>query len=80
MRVAFALSVIRCKDSELIVMDEWLSVGDSEFRHFADKILRKIISKNVAIIIATNSNPDRFLFINKHIKLMGNGNINISQV
>jgi lipopolysaccharide transport system ATP-binding protein len=53
MRLAFAVStVVR---PEILLMDEWLSVGDADFQHKAEKRLRELVSETKILAIATHS-------------------------
>jgi lipopolysaccharide transport system ATP-binding protein len=53
LRLAFAVStVVR---PEILLMDEWLSVGDSDFQHKAEERLRDLVSETKILAIATHS-------------------------
>jgi lipopolysaccharide transport system ATP-binding protein len=53
LRLAFAVStVVR---PEILLMDEWLSVGDSDFQHKAEARLRELVSETKILVIATHS-------------------------
>jgi lipopolysaccharide transport system ATP-binding protein len=53
LRLAFAVStVVR---PEILLMDEWLSVGDSDFQHKAETRLRELVSETKILVIATHS-------------------------
>lgn len=53
LRLAFAVStVVR---PEILLMDEWLSVGDSDFQHKAEERLRSLVSETKILAIATHS-------------------------
>jgi lipopolysaccharide transport system ATP-binding protein len=53
LRLAFATSTtIR---PEILIMDEWLSTGDEDFRHKADKRLREIVDSTKILILASHS-------------------------
>jgi lipopolysaccharide transport system ATP-binding protein len=52
-RLAFAVStVVR---PEILLMDEWLSVGDEEFKNKAEARLTEMVSKTKILAIATHS-------------------------
>jgi len=53
MRLGFATST--AVDAEIILMDEWLSVGDSEFILKAQKRLDDFIKRSSILIIASHS-------------------------
>lgn len=53
LRLAFAVStVVR---PEILLMDEWLSVGDADFQHKAEERLRGLVSETKILAIATHS-------------------------
>lgn len=53
LRLAFAVStVVR---PEILLMDEWLSVGDADFQHKAEARLRNLVSETKILAIATHS-------------------------
>jgi lipopolysaccharide transport system ATP-binding protein len=53
LRLAFAVStVVR---PEILLMDEWLSVGDADFQHKAERRLRSLVSETKILAIATHS-------------------------
>lgn len=53
LRLAFAVStVVR---PEILLMDEWLSVGDADFQHKAEERLRSLVSETKILAIATHS-------------------------
>lgn len=53
LRLAFAVStVVR---PEILLMDEWLSVGDESFRHKAEARLTEIVDSTKILVIATHS-------------------------
>lgn len=53
LRLAFAVSTTATKD--IVIMDEWLSVGDAGFREKAEKRLQELVSKSKILILATHS-------------------------
>jgi lipopolysaccharide transport system ATP-binding protein len=53
MRLGFAVSTI--VPADIILMDEWLSVGDSDFMVKAEKRLQKYIEKSSILVIASHS-------------------------
>jgi len=40
---------------KILVMDEWLTVGDAEFQEKAEQRLNEIIQKTSILVIATHS-------------------------
>lgn len=52
MRLAFAIST--CMSADVILMDEWLSVGDAAFRQKAQQRLRKLLDQAKILVLASN--------------------------
>jgi lipopolysaccharide transport system ATP-binding protein len=52
LRLAFAIST--SFDADIIIMDEWLSVGDADFNVKAQERLKSLINKASILIIATH--------------------------
>jgi lipopolysaccharide transport system ATP-binding protein len=53
LRLAFAVStVVR---PEILLMDEWLSVGDESFKHKAEARLKEVLDSTKILVIATHS-------------------------
>ena len=53
MRLLFTISISLEKD--IILLDEWLSVGDKEFQKFAEHTLNKYLKKSNIVIIASHN-------------------------
>lgn len=53
MRLAFAISTEF--SPEIIIMDEWLSVGDEDFREKAEKRMSNLVSHASIVVLATHS-------------------------
>ena len=51
-RLAFAVST--SVNADILLMDEWLSVGDAEFNEKASLRLHELINKTAIIIIASH--------------------------
>ena len=52
MRLAFAIST--CMAADIILMDEWLSVGDPDFREKAQQRLRRLVDRASILVLASN--------------------------
>jgi len=53
MRLAFAITTsVR---ADILLMDEWLSVGDAEFRQRAEERIRELVSQSGILVIASHS-------------------------
>ena len=53
MRLAFAVSTMISPD--ILLMDEWLSVGDKSFQKKAEQRLNSLIERSSILVIATHS-------------------------
>jgi lipopolysaccharide transport system ATP-binding protein len=53
LRLAFAVSTI--VRPEILLMDEWLSVGDENFKHKAEVRLKSLVASTKILVIATHS-------------------------
>lgn len=53
MRLAFAVSTIVSPD--ILLMDEWVSVGDESFQHKAQERLRDVVRRSKILILASHS-------------------------
>jgi lipopolysaccharide transport system ATP-binding protein len=53
MRLAFAVST--CVEADILVMDEWLSVGDQEFQAKAARRLTELVERTPILVVATHS-------------------------
>lgn len=53
MRLAFSIATLQ--QPEILVMDEWLTVGDADFQEKAQQRLDEIIKKTSILVIATHS-------------------------
>lgn len=53
LRLAFAVSTV--VDSQILLMDEWLSVGDENFRAKAESRLMQMVDETEILVIASHS-------------------------
>jgi lipopolysaccharide transport system ATP-binding protein len=53
MRLAF--SIITSVEADIILMDEWLSVGDAEFVQKAQARLTKVVDQARVVVIASHN-------------------------
>lgn len=53
MRLGF--SIATAVRSDILLMDEWLSVGDAEFRHQAEERLRDAVANTGILVLASHS-------------------------
>jgi lipopolysaccharide transport system ATP-binding protein len=55
MRLAFAIST--CVDADIILMDEWLSVGDASFAEKAAQRLARVLDRAKILVLASHNEP-----------------------
>ncbi|WP_367066292.1 ABC transporter ATP-binding protein [Oryzisolibacter sp. LB2S] len=55
MRLAFSIST--SVQADILLMDEWLSVGDAEFTNKAEQRMRDVVSRSGILVLASHS-PD----------------------
>ena len=55
MRLAF--SIVTSIRTDILLMDEWLSVGDEQFQRQAEERLREVVSKAGILVLASHSRP-----------------------
>lgn len=67
MRLAFAISTT--VDADIILMDEWLSVGDAEFAVKAQDRIHKLVNKAGILVIASHNRDMIDKMCNKVIEL-----------
>jgi lipopolysaccharide transport system ATP-binding protein len=53
MRLGFSVSMVI--QPQILVMDEWLSVGDELFRHKAEKKLNQLVEQTEILVLASHS-------------------------
>lgn len=74
MRLAFAIST--CVPADIVLMDEWLSVGDSTFTEKAQRRLRGLVDRAKILVLASHSdamireNCNKIMRL-EHGKIMG---------
>ena len=67
MRLAFSIATL--EQPEILVMDEWLTVGDADFQEKAQQRLNEIVKKTSILVIATHSPELVQRVCNRMIKL-----------
>ena len=67
MRLAFSIATLQ--QPEILVMDEWLTVGDADFQEKAQQRLGEIVKKTSILVIATHSPELVERICNKMIRL-----------
>lgn len=76
LRLAFSVSTV--KRPEILLMDEWLSVGDEGFRSKAEQRVTEMVSSTNILVIATHSQDLIYKICNRvlyfeHGKLVADG-------
>lgn len=54
MAVRLAFSIATVVESDILIMDEWLSVGDADFRVKAQAKLQEVVNRTKILVIATH--------------------------
>lgn len=67
MRLAFALATARPAD--ILLMDEWLAVGDADYLAKAEAIVRRMIESSGILVMASHSEALLKLWCNRTIRL-----------
>jgi len=67
LRLAFAVATSLQRD--IVLMDEWLSVGDADFAARAEDRLREFVDRTSILVLATHSDDLATRFCNRRIEL-----------
>ena len=68
-RLAFAAATaVEC---DVLLMDEWIAVGDADFQKLAHKRLLKLVERAGILVLATHEAPLLKLYCNKVMRLDG---------
>jgi len=54
MQLRLAFSVSTCMTADIVLMDEWLSVGDAQFNAKASQRLESIVAQSSILVIASH--------------------------
>jgi lipopolysaccharide transport system ATP-binding protein len=71
MQLRLAFSVSTCIRPQILIMDEWLSTGDQDFRERAEKRLKEVVSSTEILVLASHSfqllekNCNRLLWLDR---------------
>jgi lipopolysaccharide transport system ATP-binding protein len=68
-RLAFAAAT--AVEADVLLMDEWIAVGDSEFQKLAHKRLLKLVERAGILVLATHEAPLLKLYCNKVMRMEG---------
>ena len=68
-RLAFAAAT--AVEADVLLMDEWIAVGDAEFQKLAHKRLLKLVERAGILVLATHEVPLLKLYCNKVMRLEG---------
>jgi lipopolysaccharide transport system ATP-binding protein len=55
MRMRLAFAIVTSFPADILLMDEWLSVGDADFRPKAEARMRDLVSQSGILVVATHS-------------------------
>ena len=72
LRLAFAISTTITP--EILLMDEWLAVGDENFKHKAEERMQKLADKSSILVIASHS-KGQILKVCNRVLWLEHGNI-----
>ena len=67
LRLAFAIST--CVNPEILLMDEWMSVGDEQFKNKAEKRLAEFVDRAGILVMATHDHQLAKRVCNKSVYL-----------
>jgi lipopolysaccharide transport system ATP-binding protein len=68
-RLAFAAAT--AVEADVLLMDEWIAVGDAEFQKLAHKRLLKLVERAGILVLASHEIPLLKLYCNKVMRLDG---------
>ena len=68
-RLAFAAAT--AVEADVLLMDEWISVGDADFRQLAHKRLLKLVERAGILVLASHDHDLLRLYCNKVVRLDG---------
>ncbi|HMP62425.1 ABC transporter ATP-binding protein [Phenylobacterium sp.] len=68
-RLAFAVST--AVEADVLLMDEWISVGDSDFKQLAHKRLLGLVERAGILVLASHDHELLRLYCNKVMRLEG---------
>ena len=81
LRLAFAITT--CVQPEILLMDEWMSVGDEEFRNKAEQRLTQFIDSSGILVLATHDQELAQRICSRRIHLqhgrIKNGSFDVAQ-
>jgi lipopolysaccharide transport system ATP-binding protein len=68
-RLAFAAAT--AVEADVLLMDEWIAVGDAEFQRLAHQRLLKLVERAGILVLATHEIPLLKLYCNKVMRMEG---------
>jgi len=71
MRARLAFAAATAVDADVLLMDEWIAVGDAEFQAMAHKRLLKLVERAGILVLATHDLDLLRLYCNKVMRLEG---------
>jgi lipopolysaccharide transport system ATP-binding protein len=66
-RLAFAAAT--AVDADVLLMDEWIAVGDADFKHLAHERLMKLVERAGVLVLASHEHELLRLYCNKVMRL-----------
>jgi lipopolysaccharide transport system ATP-binding protein len=71
MRARLAFAAATAVDADVLLMDEWIAVGDAEFQQMAHKRLLKLVERAGILVLASHDLDLIRLYCNKVMRLEG---------
>jgi lipopolysaccharide transport system ATP-binding protein len=68
-RLAFAAAT--AVEADVLLMDEWIAVGDADFQHLAHTRLLKLVERAGILVLASHDTDLLRLYCNKVMRLDG---------
>jgi len=71
MQARLAFAVATAVDADVLLMDEWIAVGDSDFQKMAHQRLLKLVERAGILVLASHDLDLIRLYCNKVMRLEG---------
>jgi len=71
MQARLAFGAATAVDADVLLMDEWIAVGDADFQQLAHKRLLKLVERAGILVIASHDHDLLRLYCNKVMRLEG---------
>jgi lipopolysaccharide transport system ATP-binding protein len=71
MQARLAFAVATAVEADVLLMDEWISVGDSEFKQLAHRRLLNLVERAGILVLASHDTELLRLYCNKVMRMEG---------